>query len=291
MRKMIMTVIAAVACPLALMGCGGDGDGSSSTSTRADEGIWSYTSANQIGGQDVAQAVILSDGSFWGIYGDYNFNGSDAVVCYQLNDILQGTASISGNTASGTYMDFGAALGTDNPVPFNGTYTGTVSKKSNFNLTFNDGSTNPDDMSSLANINMSYDSIYNQPASLSSIAGNYQEAISGCINHGYAGDPSQISPSYNLSISGSNLSLTQSFYNGSTDVVMTGTIAPHGSVNVFDISLTATSAAAESNGLAYNIPAGTTYKGILFQTSGILKNDLELVATSGNNVIFYLWTK
>jgi len=283
MRKIMLMAVAA-ACALALMGCGGDGDDNDSTSTRADEGIWGYTSgADQSGGQTVAQTVILSDGSFWGIYGYSSVGGT----CFQINDVLQGTASVSGNNASGTYMDFGTALVTNNTTPINGTYTGTVSAQNNINLTFNNGLTNvPTDMGALANINMSYDSIYNQSASLSSIAGNYQQAVNGCVS---AGGPF---PIYNLSISGSNLSLVQS-YIGSTDVVMTGTITPHGStVNVFDISLTAASVPATSSGAEWwVIPARTTYKGILFQTSGILKNDVELVATSGNNVLFYLETK
>jgi len=295
MRKIIMTVAAVVVCAFALTACGGDGDDSdsSSASTRADEGIWSYTSTNQIGDQNVLQTVILSDGSYWGVYGDYDIKG-----CFQGSDVLHGTASVSGNNASGTYMDFGYvfdSFGSTN-TSINGAYAGTVSAQSNFNLTFNDGSTTSD-MVSLSNINMSYDSIYNQPASLASIAGNYPQALNGCINSGgpllLPGQTPILSASYTLSISGSNLSLVQS-YNGSTNVVMTGTIAPHGTtVNVFDVSLTGTSAAAASNGPSWSIPVGVTFTGILFQTSGILKNNIELVATTADNssALFYMGTK
>jgi len=285
MRKFIMTVIAAVACPLALMGCGGDGDGSGSTSTRADEGIWSYiSSADQNGSQELVQTVVLSDGSYWGVYGDISGG------YFSRSGILYGTASINGDNASGTYIDFGNGAVVNSAI--NGTYTGTVSAKNSLNLTFTE-TPNPAlyYISSLSSnsFNMSYDGIYNQPASLSSIAGNYQQAIPSNMLHPVV--PSQTAPTIaitqNLSISGSNLTVVESD-NGK--VLMNGTITPHGAVNVFDVSLTTTADAATAPFIP-SIPADITYKGILFQTSGVLKNDIEIVAASGNNQFFYIGSK
>jgi|GEM_PF-1352754 len=300
MRK-IMVIAVAAACALALTACGGDGGDNDSTSTRTDEGIWGYaSSADQNGNQNVVQTVILSDGSYWGVYG--NIFGAG---CFQADSILHGTASVSGSNASGAYIDFNSifeSFGMSNSVPINGTYAGTVSTKNNLNLTFNDGSTSIGDISSLSDINMSYDGIYNQPASLSSIAGNYQESLNGCVDAGSglipASAPGEATPqspiqsvSYSLSISGSNLSLAQS-YNGSTNVIMTGTIAPHGTaVNVFDVNLETTANAA-ATGSVLNGPGIILYTGILFQTSGVLKNNIEIVATSGDgSALFYMGTK
>jgi hypothetical protein len=85
---------------------------------------------------------------------------------------------------------------------------------------------------------------------------------------------------------------------------MTGTITPHvTTANVFDINLiTATASMIAIPGGATlgmiqvppyaDIPAGTTYKGILFQTSsGSPKNYIEVVAAVGNNAFYFMGSK
>ena len=301
--KHMMSMTAAVACTLALTACGGgggdSGSGSGSASGRADEGIWSYTdstagqsplTANQM------QAVILSDGSYWGIYGLTQNETCNA------RGLLQGAASVSGSSVSGTYTDFSDAS------LFKGTYSGTVSAQNTLNLTFNDPS-NTTPLSNPAAFNgiMNYDSAYNQPASLSAIAGHYLGGTCG-LNPGgtvtTAGDivtvvgempgqpPTDIGGQYPtqyqdiLIISGSNLTLLSP---DGQSTIMTGTLAPHGTVNVFDVSLTTAAAwdKAQYGTTNASIPAGTVYKGILFQASSGDSNYIEIVATAGNTAYFY----
>jgi hypothetical protein len=72
---------------------------------------------------------------------------------------------------------------------------------------------------------------------------------------------------------------------------MTGTITPHGTVNVFDVSLTTAVAGQAPYGTG-NVPAGTIYKGILFQTSaGSSENFIEIVATAGTAAYTYIGVK
>jgi hypothetical protein len=291
-----MKITAAVACAFALTACGGGGGDSgngtstSNTLSRADEGIWSNLDNISVGlGM---QAVILSDGSYWGVYGSGLPNGS----LFIPSGVLQGTASVSGNSASGTYTDFfetGSSL-------FNGTYSGTVSAQNSLNLTFNDPS-NPAPINSSGSnsgFNMSYDSIYNQPASLAAVAGNYWGTDcpitvgegTGIVCGFSPGGGIIGSPTYTeqLTISGSNLtvSVIEATPNpGANEMVrMNGTLAPHGTaVNVFDVSLTATAI----SGNPY-LPAGTVFKGILFQTSS---GNTEIIATSGNDAFSYVGAK
>ncbi|MDR0457727.1 MAG: hypothetical protein LBH10_01665 [Burkholderiaceae bacterium] len=267
--KNIIAMTAIVACTLTLTACGGGGgdDSSSGALSRADEGIWSNLDS---GGQYGMQAVILSDGTYWGVYGPIRNNIFESITA----DVLQGTANVSGNNVSGTYTDFsdGGIFGV-----FNGTYSGTVSAQNNISLTFND----PSNMliSTSPSINMSYDGIYNQTVSLSVITGNYLGYY--CEINPDAPSPgfcSGSNSSTNLTVLGSSLTLQQV---GNATTTMTGTIAPHGTgtVNVFDVSFT--SAAPPGT-------TGTTYKGILFQTSS---GNTEIIAAAENGGYFYLGTK
>jgi hypothetical protein len=268
----IMTVAATVACVFALAACGGGGDGDNgNTLSRADEGIWSNldsSEANQYG----MQVVILSDGSYWGLYGmggqTENFNPIG---------VLQGSASVNSGSVSGTYTDFWSA-----PGLFKATYSGTVSAQNSLNLIFNDPLNRFMGKSlSGGSFNMRYDSNYKQPTSLTVVTGNYQGH--DCVINTdkivtEACGVSTSGPLYtSLTLSGSNLTVG--------DNEMNGTLAPHGTaVNVFDVSLTA-SATSDPNVL----PAGTVYKGILFQTSS---GNTEIIATSGgNSAYYYIGTK
>jgi hypothetical protein len=259
-----------------------------------DEGIWSGFNINNGAGM---QAVILSDGSYWGLYGSVSQAGGTDFV---PSGVLQGNASINGSNASGAYTDFfetGTSL-------FQGTYSGTVSAQKNINLTFNDPSS-PSALigpsASSKNFNMSYDSIYNQPASISAIAGSYMGRdcaitvnestgvlcgvfiggidVAGVIKTTYAEQ---------VIISGSNLtvSMTEVAPNPGADslVRMNGTLTPHGTaVNVFDVSLTTAAGYA-----SIYVPAGTVFNGILFQTSS---GNTEIIATSGNSAYYYIGSK
>jgi hypothetical protein len=294
----IMSMTVAVACTLALTACGGGGDGNGdNTLSRSDEGIWSNLDG---GSQYGMQTVILNDGSYWSFYGDIE-NQNDVsptsiggvkiqngMVFFPLG-VLQGTASVSGSSVSGTYADF---LDT---AAIQGTYSGTVSAQKNLNMVFHESSNMNGFMAeSGGSFNMNYDSIYDQPASLTAIAGNYQGK--DCILNSGGGVtelcyvssggspvlPGESPPApipLGLTISGSNLSIGDG-------TEMTGTIAPHGTVaNVFDVSLTP-GTAADPNLL----PAGRVYKGILFQTSGS-PGYIEIIAAAGSDAYFYTGSK
>jgi hypothetical protein len=289
-----------VACALALAACGGGGDGNSdNTLSRADEGIWSNLDG---GGQYGMQTIILDDGSYWGFYGgienqnDISPTSIDGVkiqngMVFSPTGILQGTASVNGSSVSGTYTDF-------LQITVNGTYSGTVSAQKNLSLIFNESSNNTfmDPSESGGSFNMSYDGIYNQPASLASIAGNYQgmdcviNSDGGITEACYkiigpfepVGAPPPAPIPTNLTISGSNLTISY----GTNGAEMQGTIAPHGTtVNIFNVSLTPGPAADP-----YVLPAGRVYKGILFQTSGS-PGYVEIIATAGSDAYFYTGSK
>ena len=290
--KKIVTMAAAVACALALTACGGGGDdgGSGSGSSgnilsRADEGIWSNLNDAGVGSSGM-QAVILSDGSYWGIYGSVFQDGD-----FSPSGVLHGAASIDGGSVSGAYTNFS---GNGN---FSGTYSGIVSAQKNLNLIFNESSDTV--LSAMAvggSFNMNYESIYNQPVSLSAIEGNYLYGGYGLIPGGPViimdgSNSSIIAPS--LTISGSGLTLKDQDGNA----IMTGTLTPHGTtVNVFDVSLTADITIKNYTILGLfsdsDVSAGAIYKGILFQTSsGILKNKIEIVAAGGSSAFSYIGKK
>jgi hypothetical protein len=288
--KNIMTLTVAAACTLVLTACGGGGDSddNSNALSRADEGIWGNDPNDTT--TDALQVVILNDGSYWSIDGSGFHDG----VFSRIKLISHGTASIDGKNVSGAYFKFTGSDGGSQDISYgNGAYTGTASTQNNLRLIFNDPSVYG------GNFSMNYDGVYNQPASLATIEGNYLPGgvyapVSWPPNVPF---PSQwITPDHpNLTISGSTLTL----YNGNGEVAMTGAITPHGTmVNVFDVSLTSDSANPMANktwaGATVGISAPSaitppiTFNGILFQTSaGRSNNYIEVVATAGNSAAFY----
>jgi hypothetical protein len=320
--RLIVAMATAVACTLALAACGGGGDGENSsvqTSNRADEGIWSNDGgiwsnapdANGLNNYTISgmQTVILSDGSYWGIYGSTAFIEGFGIGASYQSGILHGVAGVSGNNASGTYTVFSSSIDATANRISNGTYSGTASSQNDINLKFNIPSNDSVwTVLSSASFSMGYDGIYKQPASLAAIAGDYLSANlvatscpaefinpDGSLEGGCQLDTYTVpdnSNLENLTIAGSSLTLRDS----KGDVVLNGTIAPHGNgtVNVFDVSLT--TAMVSAIGIpqpASNVPVGTTYKGILFQTSSDLENHLEIVTTTADNssAFFYMGSK
>jgi hypothetical protein len=295
--KNIVTMTATVACTLALIACGGGGGnssgstsntgGSSNTLSRADEGIWNNLDN---GSQYGMQSVILSDGSYWGLYGLVQ-NGT-----FDPAGVLQGTASVNGNSVSGSYTDYLMS------GFVNGTYSGTVSAQHSLNLTFNEPSNTILSDPAVSGGNMSYDGLYNQPASLAAIAGSYggwscvinpggvSYSCEGVVNMPImpADSPpavgsSSAATSLNMTISGSNLTVGDK---GNGVEMISGTLAPHGTaVNVFDVNLT-----SGTGNDANVLPAGRAYKGILFQTSDS-PGYTEIIATSGTSAFYYIGIK
>ena len=286
--KHIVRIPIAVACVVIATACGGGGDGGGAL-TQADEGIWSNLNGGTGPGM---QAIILSDGSYWGLYGgtqsaQFAFDDASGV------GVLHGTASASGGSVSGAYTGFFPFI---SDGLFNGTYSGTASARSNINLTFN----SPLDVNSpvslspasppVSTVTMRYDAIYNQPASIATIVNNYPGnecfITPGAASEEHCGvyvtpfDPSGIDYTYTRRLV---IDLTQGLIevtgtDGQT-ASMSGTIAPHGTTgNVFDVSLTTTANEID-------MPVGTTVKGILFQTSGS-QGHTEIIA-AGENLAYY----
>ena len=276
--KNIMTMTAAVACAFALTACGGGGDDSGSALSRADEGIWSNLNSAAVAGAGM-QAVILSDGSYWGVYGTQN-DGAPGV--FNPKWVLQGTASIDGSNVSATYI--GISLNSYNSYA-SGTYSGTVSAQNNLGIAFA-GYLNTDPLLPPRQVlNMTYDGVYNQPALLSAIAGAYSGYGTNTYGPGN-GDASKYNNIQNLTISGSDLTLSDRDGNA----ILTGTMTPHGTtVNVFDVNLATVLPSIPGGGSGIvNGAIILGYKGILFRTSsGSLKNSIQIVATSGDSVAYY----
>jgi len=277
--KNIMTMTAAVACAFALTACGGGGDDSGSALSRADEGIWSNLNPAAVAGSGM-QAVILSDGSYWGVYGTQN-DGAPGV--FNPKVVLHGTAGINGSNVSGTYINF-LLSSEDGQGQGGGTYSGTVSAQNNLGIVFNDYLNDlllpPGQV-----LNMNYDGIYNQPALLSVIAGGYSGYGTNAYGAG-SGDVRGYNNIQNLTISGSDLTLSDR----AGKVILTGAMTPHGTtVNVFDVNLATVSPGIPGGGLGIvDEPMIVAYKGILFRTSsGSLKNSIQIVATSGDSVAYY----
>ena len=304
--KNIMALTIAVASVLTLSACGGGGGGGDNSAPtpqspqiRADEGIWNTPSDPSL---LPMQAVILDDGSYWGLYGT-KYNPDDGTF-FSIDLILHGAASISGNNASGAYTIFTNGYASSPDYFYGtGTYSGAALAQNNLSLTFNDPTF---DNMLVKNFSMNYDSIYKQPIPLAQIEGNYlpggyifQTCPSSADTCSF---PRPDNPS--LTISGSSLTL----YDGNGAVAMTGTIAPHGTtVNVFDVSLATSNAnpiasvpAGETFGISvplsgtppsyiYNVPAGTVFNGILFQTSaGQPSNYIEIIAASKDSIFYFL---
>jgi len=278
----IMTMIAAAACAFSLTACGGgSNDGSKALVNRADEGIWSNLNGT-VPLDSGVQVVILRDGSYWGVVGYVQSNGAG----FTVHGVLHGMANVNGNSVSGTYVDF-SGLGSPN-----GAYSGTVSSKNSLALTFAEPANSILTLAG-SNLVMNYDASYEQPAALSAIAGSYLNKLIGSFYSHPPGGPEYYYSHLNPTISGSNLTMMDQDGN----IKMTGTVTPHGTdVNVFDVRLTtAVNIPVYSTTELFStadVPAGTVYSGILFQTSsGILKNNIEIIATAGNSAYFYAGSK
>jgi hypothetical protein len=191
------TKLAALGFCCALMaGCGGGDDGDSSgsapTSRGAAEGSWSgYVSSSVC----ALGLVVLEDGSLWGI----------CVGGGSLMDAVAGHVTANGNRLSGTILDLGPQESF--------TYTGSVVPQNSLNMKFASGAT----------FSASYESSYDQPASLTALAGSY-----------YGVTPSGKTETVTISSSGA---ITTSV---ADDCGTRGTLKPRASgKNIFDVTLNA----------------------------------------------------
>lgn len=132
---------------LTLAACGGGGGGGAPASSAAVgvEGFWSGPASTGI----TVSAVILETGETWGIYS----SGSD------IYGALYGTSSVTGSTLAISGNDYSFV----NNAITQGRLTGSYTAKSSINATAADNTS----------VALTYDSDYDTPASLSSLAGSY----------------------------------------------------------------------------------------------------------------------
>ena len=174
---------------------------------KAAQGIWTGTTS--LG--EAVRAIVLDDGTYYILYSDPG-GGRDAGV-------LQGSASAAGGQlTSSDGMDFPIAvaaetLGSAKPVTLSGSYVA----KSTLQLTIVEGLVS-------RTLTATYDASYDQSASLAAAAGSYAGYTGhagGALNATFTVDSSG-------RLSGEN-----------SACAFSGTVTPHGSVDVFDFTVSA----------------------------------------------------
>ena len=187
---------------VSLTGCSGGGGGNSTpapsapAATTTAEGFWAGTSST---GYKV-NLVILENGDTWGVYSS---GGS-------IYGALHGMTNSSGTTLSGSGSDFYIPSQSVTPS----TYTGTFADKSNISVTTSKGTS----------FTGTYDSSYDQPASLTSASGSF----TGSTATGY-------SSSQTVTIGVSSFGVVSGTNGGCTT---SGNATPRASgKNVFNVSL------------------------------------------------------
>lgn len=192
---------------ITLAACGGGGGDAtpapslSATVPASAEGFWAGTTAKGT----VVNLAILENGETWGIYGTPTV----------LAGAVYGTTSTSGATLSGSGIGFNFLT----RISSSGVFSGNVRTKGDISFNVSDGTT----------VTAKYDTSYDQPVSLASIAGTYMgQAVTGTIN-----------PQVTTVVVGANGSISSSFISGNLSCTTTGTATPRASgKNVFNVQLT-----------------------------------------------------
>lgn len=238
--KICMTVTALAF----LAACGGGSDTDTSTKpieTSTAEGFWTGTASTG----NTVQLVVLENGETWGIY-------SRSGV---LKGALYGNTSSASGALSGSGLDFGAT------GLASGSYSGTYTTKSTITVKTSDGGT----------FKGSYSSAYEQPASLSTLAGTYV---------GYVATKSA-SGSDSVTISS-----TGAIQAGSASTCLSsGTAKPRASgKNVFDVSIKFT-------GPTCLLGNGTTVTGIAYYDTATRQVMTLALNSAKSDGLLFLGTK
>lgn len=225
-----------------LVACGGGGSGGNgSTATPAvqtgtAEGFWNGT----FSGGSTGSVAILENGETWGLYQ----SGGN------LTGAIFGNTTSTGTTLSGNGMAFNFTSRTSS----NSTFTGVIAQKSNITLDAADGS----------KFSGSYDSSYEQAATLANLAGNY---TGKSITAKTAASVVQVS------ISGSGL-ISYSETVGNLTCSLTGTAVPRPSgKNIFNVQVT-------FSGNACTLGNGSVLSGVA--TFDITNKGLIVMATKAD---------
>ncbi|BDU51962.1 hypothetical protein [Limnohabitans sp. INBF002] len=194
----------ALALSIALTACGGGGGGGGSPATQQSaEGVWVGSTTSSSGTTTPAIGLILDSGEyFFGTGSDYS-------------GVSFGTASVSGTTITSTNMqDYYPSLN----ALIQGTFTGSVSTGSNLNVNISEtysGTTYTGTGS------FTFDTTYNEPSALATIAGTYVS-------------PNAFSSSYTYTVDANGV-LT----GASTNCTFAGQLTVRNSAkNIYNLSLT-----------------------------------------------------
>ena len=188
---------------------------------------------------------MLDDGKTWGIYQSGGY----------IVGALAGETSFNGNQLSGSGQDFNLLSRTIDP----GTYAGTFSAQSHVDVRLSNGST----------FTGSYDSRYDEPASLAAVAGTFSGS----------GVTGRIAPqAIGISIS-SNGQITMPTSQGCSG---SGSVQPHASgKNVYDVTIT-------FQGSTCALGNGATVRGIAVYLSA--QRGLVAVALNGAKTDCFIYS-
>jgi hypothetical protein len=193
-----------------------------------------------------ANAVMLSTGS-GEFYYQTTYTGASSPLCVGL---YSGTLSASGSSVSGSGTFYGdgtlAGLAVGCPGEQSDTFSGTLMAGSSLSLTDN----------VIGQINWTFSSLYDQPASLAAIAGNWS------ISYTWDGLGSTVSISSSGALS--MLATSGCTYSGQISVI-------NPSYNLYSVSLTATGCTDN-----YAVLNGLTEQGLATVDSTVTPNVLTL---------------
>jgi hypothetical protein len=164
------------------------------------EGLWTGSTSRG----SALWGIVLSNGKFYVIYSEPGSN--------YIAGVVAGTSTASGGSFHSTSArDFNIGVGV-----FNATVNGTYVPRTSFQGSVSE---------SVGTLTFSATQVpgYDQPASLAALAGNF----SGSVASSAGWQSAQIAISPTGAISGN-----------AAGCAFTGTASPHGSVNVFDVSVT-----------------------------------------------------
>lgn len=164
MAKYKLKKIVGLSALAALAACGGGGGDSNSSSSSSPTAEGAYAGTLTGGTSNAFEMVVLEDGSYWALYGQQS-NGA-----LYVNGFVQGSGtSANGNFSSANARDFGfvpSVAGTVSATYVAGTsISGTVTATGVGAVSFS-GTT-----AAIAPY------VYNQPASLAGVAGNWNMSL------------------------------------------------------------------------------------------------------------------
>jgi len=240
----------ALVMSVALTACGGGGGGGTPVAQQSAEGVWVGSTTSSSGTTTPAIGLILDTGEyFFGTGSDYS-------------GVSFGTASVSGATVSSSNMrDYYPSLGS----LVSGSFTGSVTTNSTLSVNVSEvysGTTYT------GTGNFTFDSSYNEPSSLATIAGTYVS-------------PNAFGTSYTYAVDANGV-LTGS----STNCTFAGQLTVRNSAkNIYNLSLTTGNAAGHTCAVgARTLQGAATY----VVMPGRTRRALVLISlASANN--YYYW--